>query len=252
MLTDLPAGVKITQLSASGYDMLALSSTGAVYAWGYNGDGELGLGTDTGSVGCGSACNWTPQMVTNVPSGASIISVVMGNYFSLLLTAPPQAYDLVGSDGGVFVFPKGSSGFFGSLPGLKVSVNDVVGIVPTNDYTGYDLVGSDGGVFVFPTGQPKGFYGSLPGLKVSVNNVVGIVPTNHGTGYDLVGSDGGVFVFPTGQSTGFFGSLPGDKVSVNNIVGIVAAPGGTGYFLVGRGRRRVQLRQGAVLGVAAR
>ena len=46
-------------------------------------------------------------------------------------------YDLVGSDGGVFVFPTGqSSGFFGSLPGLGVHVNDVVGIVPTDNFTG--------------------------------------------------------------------------------------------------------------------
>ena len=144
-------------------------------------------------------------------------------------------YDLAGSDGGVFVFPVGqSAGFFGSLPGLGVHVNNVVGIVPTNNDHGYDLVGTDGGVFVFPTGQASGFFGSLPGLGVHVNNVVGIVPTNNDDGYDLVGTDGGVFVFPIGQSSGFFGSLPGLGVQVNNIVGIVASPDGQGYFLVGR------------------
>ena len=74
-------------------------------------------------------------------------------------------YDLAGSDGGVFVFPVGqSSGFFGSLPGLGVKVDNIVGIVPTNNFTGYNLVGSDGGVFVFPVGQVAGFFGSLPGL----------------------------------------------------------------------------------------
>jgi hypothetical protein len=147
---------------------------------------------------------------------------------------PPPGYDLAGSDGGVFVFPTGqSSGFYGSLPALGVSVHNVVGMVPTNDYHGYDLVGSDGGVFVFPTGS-SGYYGSLPALGVSVHNVVGIVPTNDDQGYDLVGSDGGVFVFPTGQSSGFYGSLPGLGVHTNDIVGIVATPGGGGYFLVGR------------------
>ena len=76
-------------------------------------------------------------------------------------------YDLAGSDGGVFVFPVGqASGFFGSLPGLGVKVNNIVGIVPTNNFTGYNLVGSDGGVFVFPVGQSSGFFGSLPGLNV--------------------------------------------------------------------------------------
>ena len=147
----------------------------------------------------------------------------------------PQGYDLVGSDGGVFVFPTGqSSGYYGSLPGLGVNVHNIVGIVPTDNFTGYDLVGSDGGVFVFPTGRPTGFYGSLPGLGVDVNNIVGIVPTDNFTGYDLVGSDGGVFVFPTGRSTGFYGSLPGLGLKVDDIVGLVAGPGGGGYFLVGR------------------
>ena len=90
-------------------------------------------------------------------------------------------------------------------------VNDVVGIVPTNNYTGYDLVGSDGGVFVFPVGQAGGLLRLAAGPQppVHVNDIVGIVPTNNYTGYDLVGADGGVFVFPVGQPSGFFGSLPG-------------------------------------------
>ena len=156
---------------------------------------------------------------------------------TLAMTSMPAqgGYDLVGSDGGVFVFPTGQAGgYFGSLPGLGVKVNNVVGIVPTNNYNGYDLVGSDGGVFVFPTGQSSGYFGSLPGLGVRVNNIVGIVSTNNFNGYDLVGSDGGVFVFPTGQSNGYYGSLPGLGVRVNDIVGIVATPGGGGYFLVGK------------------
>jgi hypothetical protein len=149
-------------------------------------------------------------------------------------SATPSGYDLVGADGGVFVFPVGrSGGFYGSLPGLGVRVNDVVGTVPTNHYTGYDLAGSDGGVFVFPVGQPSGFFGSLPGLGVSVNDVVGIVPTNNFSGYDLVGKDGGVFVFPVGQPSGFFGSLPGEGISVDNIVGIVVTGDDKGYWLAG-------------------
>jgi predicted outer membrane repeat protein len=149
-------------------------------------------------------------------------------------TQMSTGYDLAGSDGGVFVFPTGQPfGFFGSLPGLGIKVNNVVGLVPTNNFHGYDLAGSDGGVFVFPLGLPAGFFGSLPGLGVKVSNIVGLVPTNNDNGYDLVGRDGGVFVFPLGQSTGFFGSLPGLGIHVNNIVGIVATPGGGGYFLVG-------------------
>ncbi len=46
----LPAGVKVTAIAAGGYDSLALTSSGAVYAWGYNADGELGDGSKTNSV----------------------------------------------------------------------------------------------------------------------------------------------------------------------------------------------------------
>jgi len=145
-------------------------------------------------------------------------------------SGPTVGYDLVGSDGGVFVFPVGqTTGFFGSLPGLSVHVNNIVGIVPTNNFNGYDLVGSDGGVFVFPVGQTTGFFGSLPGLHVTVSNIVGIVPTADDQGYFLVGSDGGVFAFGDAP---FENSLPGIGVHVTNIVGIVATADDLGYWLV--------------------
>jgi len=147
-----------------------------------------------------------------------------------------SGYDLVGSDGGVFVFPTGNplaGGFFGSLPQINVTVKNIVGITPTNYYSGYDLVGSDGGVFVFPASQSGGYFGSLPGLGINVSNIVGIVPTYHSTGYDLVGSDGGVFAFPVGQTSGFFGSLPGKGISASDIVGIAATPDDKGYWLLG-------------------
>jgi predicted outer membrane repeat protein len=139
-------------------------------------------------------------------------------------------YDLAGSDGGVFVFPTGqSAGFYGSLPGLGVQVNNVVGLVPTNNNHGYDLAGSDGGVFVFPTGQSSGFYGSLPGLGIHINDIVGIVAQPGGGGYWLAGRDGGVFAF---GSAHFHGSLPG-TTSVHDIVAIASTPTGMGYYLVG-------------------
>ena len=101
-----------------------------------------------------------------------------------------------------------SPGFFGSLPGLGVKVNNVVGIVPTNNFTGYNLVGSDGGVFVFPVGQSAGFFGSLPGSGSTCPTSWASCPPTTTPATDLVGSDGGVFVFPS-ASPRFFGSLPG-------------------------------------------
>jgi predicted outer membrane repeat protein len=178
-----------------------------------------------------SACTVTTDERGQVRPGFGKTSCDAGAYEYQMSTG----YDLSGSDGGVFVFPTGQAkGYYGSLPGLGVKVNNVVGMVPTLNYNGYDLAGSDGGVFVFPTGLGYGYFGSLPGLGVKVSNVVGLVPTNNNHGYDLVGSDGGVFVFPTGQSSGFYGSLPGLGVHVNNIVGLVVQPGGGGYLLAGR------------------
>jgi hypothetical protein len=134
-------------------------------------------------------------------------------------------YDLVGSDGGVFVFGP-SGGFFGSLPGLGVLVNDIVGVVPAADEKGYTLVGKDGGVFTFGDAE---FFGSLPGLGVHVDDIVGLIPTKDGRGYFLVGKDGGVFTF--GDAL-FEGSLPGLGIHADNIVGIAATPDGKGYWVV--------------------
>jgi hypothetical protein len=86
-------------------------------------------------------------------------------------------YDLVGSDGGVFVFGQPGTGFYGSLPGIGVRVNDIVGMVSTSDDKGYYLVGSDGGVFAFGDAT---FDGSLPGIGIHVTNIVGAVSTATG------------------------------------------------------------------------
>ncbi len=138
-----------------------------------------------------------------------------------------SGYDMVGSDGGVFVFPAGqTAGYHGSLPGDDVQVSDVVGMVPTPSDAGYFLVGSDGGVFSFGNAP---FLGSLPGDHVAVDDIRGIVPTANNGGYFLVGSDGGVFTFGDAP---FLGSLPGSGVHTNDVVGIAATPNDQGYWLV--------------------
>jgi hypothetical protein len=140
---------------------------------------------------------------------------------------PMSGYDMVGSDGGVFVFPEGQSGgFYGSLPGLGVHVDDIAGMVPSSDDKGYFLVGQDGGVFSFGDAP---FLGSLPGLHVSVHDIKGIVPTADNHGYFLVGSDGGVFTFGDAP---FLGSLPGRGIHVDDVIGIAATPSDQGYWVV--------------------
>ena len=65
---------------------------------------------------------------------------------------------VAGADGGIFAYD--GAGYFGSLPGLKVTpVAPIVGIAATPSGKGYWLVGADGGVFCFGDAQ---YLGSLP------------------------------------------------------------------------------------------
>ena len=125
------------------------------------------------------------------------------------------------------MFPTNQSGgFFGSLPGLGIHVDDVAGMVPSPDDMGYFLVGQDGGVFSFGDAP---FLGSLPGLRVAVHDIRGIVPTRDNRGYFLVGQDGGVFAFGDAP---FLGSLPGEGVHIADVIGIAATPSDQGYWVV--------------------
>ncbi|MGO9456110.1 MAG: IPT/TIG domain-containing protein, partial [Acidimicrobiales bacterium] len=120
--------------------------------------------TSASKVSFGSSAATTvkvtsPFTLTAVaPKGLKTVTVTVGTFSG---TSAPSAgsvytyvgtgYDLVGSDGGVFVFPVGMPhGFYGSLPSIHVVPNKpVVGMVATVTDTGYFLVGADGGVFAF-------------------------------------------------------------------------------------------------------
>jgi subtilase family serine protease len=211
--------------------------------------GGLGLETATILFG-GQTANVLSASATSatvfVPTGSGTVTVsstsLMGAGTTTRLftytppSSPPPAvvpasssgYDLVGQDGGVFVFPTNQSGgFYGSIPGLGIHVQDITGMVPSPDDGGYFLVGQDGGVFSFGDAP---FLGSLPGIHVPVHDIKGIVPTRDNRGYFLVGQDGGVFSFGDAP---FLGSLPGEGIRVNDVVGLAATPSGQGYWVVG-------------------
>lgn len=165
------------------------------------------------------------------PPSNTVAVTTTGTYATGTPPSSPTStsgYDLVGSDGGVFVFPTGNpGGFYGSLPGLGVHANDIVGMVPTASDRGYFLVGADGGVFSFGDAP---FLGSLPGIGVApAQPITGIVPTGNDEGYFLVGRDGGVYAF---GNASYLGSLPGSGVHTDSIVGIAATPSGNGYWVV--------------------
>jgi hypothetical protein len=249
-------GDNFTYVSAVPITLIQGSPISATVAdgGGYSGQRAVTNGTGTVSYTETISVDSTYVVVTSTGAISAAISLSPGTYsvsgndsdtngdtgtwiFALTVTvATPGApagttgdYDLVGSDGGVFVFGQSGTGFYGSLPGIGVHVNDIVGMVTTADNKGYYLVGSDGGVFAFGDAT---FDGSLPGIGVHVNDIVGIALTANDGGYFLVGKDGGVFAFGDAP---FEGSLPGLGTHVNNIVGFAATTNDQGYWIVGSG-----------------
>lgn len=86
--TILPAGVTATAVSGGSDFSLALTSTGKVLAWGFNGFGELGTGTTT-SNGCN--CLSTPVEVA-LPPGTVVTAIAAGSNHSLALTSTGQVF----------------------------------------------------------------------------------------------------------------------------------------------------------------
>jgi alpha-tubulin suppressor-like RCC1 family protein len=74
----LPTGTKVTKVAAGYYHSLAVTSTGAVLAWGDNAHGELGNGSTTNSH--------VPVQV-KLPTGTKVIAVAAGYDDSFALTS---------------------------------------------------------------------------------------------------------------------------------------------------------------------
>jgi alpha-tubulin suppressor-like RCC1 family protein len=75
---DLPAGTKVTAVAAGGEHNLAVTSTGAVLAWGYNADGQLGnSGTGSSDV----------PVSVSLPTATKVIAVAAGALDSLAVTS---------------------------------------------------------------------------------------------------------------------------------------------------------------------
>ena len=70
----LPSGVVPVALAAGDDHSLALGSNGTLYAWGYNGFGQLGNGTTT---------NEDTPVAVDFPAGVTATAISAGTYFSL-------------------------------------------------------------------------------------------------------------------------------------------------------------------------
>ncbi len=177
----------------------------------------------------GTRYQWT--VTARDPSGATsrrtnaFTVAMLPTAADVIPTSTGGGYWQVASDGGVFSY--GDARFYGSLPGINVRVDNIIGMARTPTNNGYWLVGRDGVVFAFGDAP---FAGSLPGLGVRVTNIVGMAPTRTGKGYWLVGSDGGVFAF---GDAGFFGSMGGKPLNAP-VEGIAPTPSNAGYWLAAR------------------
>ncbi len=81
VVVSLPSGTTITAIAGGGNHSLVLTSTGQLFAWGWNQQGQLGNGNTTSSS--------TPIMVS-LPSGTSVIAIGGGDQHSLALTSSGQ------------------------------------------------------------------------------------------------------------------------------------------------------------------
>jgi hypothetical protein len=80
------SGVTITQISASGYSVCALSSTGVIYCWGLGTSGQLGNGA--------TATSKVPVAVTasGVLAGATVTQIDVGGAYACALSAAGAVY----------------------------------------------------------------------------------------------------------------------------------------------------------------
>jgi alpha-tubulin suppressor-like RCC1 family protein len=83
VLSSMPAGTQTVAVAAGWDQSLALTSTGAVYAWGYNAFGQLGVGTTKQS---------DVPLLVHLPAGVIATAIAAGKYHSLAVTSTGAVY----------------------------------------------------------------------------------------------------------------------------------------------------------------
>jgi hypothetical protein len=144
-----------------------------------------------------------------------------GSRTSLGMTAHKPGYRFVAADGGIFCF---QAGYQGSIPGLGVKTESVVGIGSDFGTGGYWVAdASPPAVYLFDAplyGSPQGYTVTAP--------ISGFAGYPYGGGFWLVGRDGNVYSF---GASGYWGRVTGVRSS-SPVVAMAATPNGGGYWLV--------------------
>ena len=198
----LPSGTTVTAIAGSEYDSLALTSTGQVLAWGWNGEGELGNGTTTNSS--------TPVLVSAFPAaGTTAGAIAGGGYHSLAIQLPAAA-----------VFPAMSNGAYGGYVTAATIQN--TGRAPAIVHIAY----------FDQNGAPVGTGDSISSLPV---NASWTVRQDNGNSFPSSGGDaaqaGSALVFSTQPIASFVNEFaPGNVGDATSYTG-VQVPNGVGTTL---------------------
>ncbi len=187
---NLPSGVSPAAVTAGQFHSLAIGSDGKLYAWGYNGQGQLGDGTTTYQ-------RTTPVQV-NLPSGVSPVAVTAGQYHSLA----------IGSDGKLYAWGDNFNGQLGDgtttrrTTPVQVNLPSGVSAVAVTAGESHSLaIGSDGKLYAWgwndfgQLGDGTNNQRTLP-VQVTLPSGVSHVAVTAGDFHSLaIGSDGKLYAW---------------------------------------------------------
>ena len=212
----LPSGVVPVAVAAGNDHSLALGSNGTLYAWGYNGFGQLGINTKTNED--------TPVTVT-LPNGAKATAIAAGTNFSLAL----------GSDGNVYAWGDGNLGAlgYGSMneSTIAVKVSLPTGVTASAIAAGGSFgmaIGSNGTLYSWGDGD-MGQLGNgtttFSTTPVVVKMPSGVTASVISAGYEhalAIGSNGSVYAWGYGDD----GQLGNGGIANQKVPVLVSMPTG--------------------------
>ena len=160
VVVSLPAGVTPTAIAGAFEDGYAIGSDGNLYSWGWNGDGELGIGNNTGPDACPvdgfgqpgptGPCAATPVKV-DLPPGVTPTAITTSGG-----AGPPSSAYAIGSDGELYAWGTNGSGQLGdgntNESDAPVVVSLPAGVTPKAIAGGVldaYAIGSDGNLYAW-------------------------------------------------------------------------------------------------------
>ncbi|BDR52142.1 hypothetical protein KIM372_00490 [Bombiscardovia nodaiensis] len=166
----LPVGVStFKQATATADWSLAISDTGRIYTWGYNGDYELGNGTTV---------NQSLPAEPTIPSGITFTSVTTNSNSALS----------IGSNGSIYAWGYNASGQLGTgnqtTPTRPIVVNPKPGTTFTKLLSGWKHaigIASDGTIWTWGDNQ----YGQLGDKQGGSPGALSLTPVSAGMLYDI-------------------------------------------------------------------